>query len=79
MIDNGQKVLGKDPQRIRNSMSPAVSFVKLCGSKEGQGADISSGDISLDIRTSDIGPVQYIIQWTLGDQTLGDYDRGGCH
>ena len=33
--DNGQKILGKDPQLIRNSLSLAVSFVKLCVSKEG--------------------------------------------
>ena len=40
-------------------MSVAVSFVQLCGRKERQGVDISSGDISLDIRTSDIGGLQH--------------------
>ena len=40
-------------------MSVAVSFVQLCGRKERQGVDISSGDISLDIRTSDIGGLRH--------------------
>ena len=52
-------------------MSLPVSFVELCGRKDLWGVDIRSGNIRLDIRTSDIGGLRQRTFGALATNTKG--------